>query len=800
MREFKLVCIVVLSFCMSQRVFGQPECNHILTGKVFDRETNEPLPFVTVQIEGTVAGAKTALDGTFTLKHLCEGEIHLVISHIGYKQTLHHHDTHHADPEIFLAPDDVLLNSVVIEAESVKGDLESLKSTKLEALTFDQNSSSSFGQLAGQITGVNVLSTGQNVAKPIIHGLHSNRVLIINSGLRHEFQNWGTEHGPEIDPSLYESLEVIKGAATVRYGPDALGGVVLINPQKLSLDNSWNGEAKVGFQTNGRAIENQLKIQKGFHRFSFLAQGSLVKQGDLSAPDYILSNTGKEESSFAFSGRYHLPKIDIRADYIKFDQNLGILRGSITENLNDLATALNRDVPSPTSPFTYDINNPRQEVKHDLFRLSSKANFNGQVLNFQYGYQKNRRQEFDVRRGTNNERPSINLELDTHSFDVDWRKSNDAGWSKVFGSQVQLQNNRNIFGTNTAHFVPNYDQFRGGIFGVTTYEVNENTYEIGGRYDYQSIAIQGRNQQQDLFENDLVFQNVTLTLGYKRKVNNYLTFNTNLGSAWRPPNVLELYGFGKRQSSIVFGILRNSINDNGELVTNRVLDENEKNVTSEKGFKWIGTLSYFNEKVDGELTLYANYIQDYINARPRGVTSTVRGAFPFFVFQQNDALFMGVDYSLKYNHNSKLNSHLSGSYLWAKDVTNNSFFVGLPPASIAYQLKYQHPFVKSGVAYLTLKGSYNFQQSLAPQTIPVSSFIANEVEISPTTDDFDFLNPPNGYLLIDLYWQASFKNLELSININNLLDQSYRSYTNTLRYFSDELGRNLSIAVTYKFN
>ncbi|MGB3467606.1 MAG: TonB-dependent receptor, partial [Cyclobacteriaceae bacterium] len=467
---------------LGQQSYAQADCDYIVTGKVYDIETKEPLPFVTVMIEGTTIGSKSELDGTFTIGNLCEKEVHLLFTHIGYKSTIHHHDPYHENLKIFLAPDELLLESIIVESDRITGDLATLNSTRLSEKNYKRFSSSSLADAASEITGVTMLTTGQNIAKPIIHGLHSNRVLIINNGVRHEFQNWGSEHAPEIDPSLYSSLEVIKGAGTVRYGPDALGGVILINPPKPPLDVPFSGEVGSKFHTNGKAYENNLKIQKGFRHFSIQCQASFIKQGDLSTPNYLLSNTGKEELSYALAARYHLPKLDLQVDYSRFSQNLGILRGSITGNLTDLANAIERDIPSPTSPFTYELNNPRQRTRHDFLKARAEINHNGQTINVQYGFQKNLRKEFDVRRGTNNSRPSINLELSSHSLDADWKISHENGRNSVLGTQFLIQQNRNIPGTNTAHFVPNSELYRGGLFLIESLERGENTYELGVRY------------------------------------------------------------------------------------------------------------------------------------------------------------------------------------------------------------------------------------------------------------------------------------------------------------------------------
>ena len=269
--------------------------SYFVDGQVLDIATQEPLPYASVQVKGLPVGDQTDEQGHFHIEHLCRREFDLIISYVGYKTAVHHHDVYHAVPRILLAHDSITLQSVTVEGELVEGDLYSGTVQRLSPQEFAQQQSGSLGDLAANLSGVSTLSTGSNVAKPIVHGLHGNRVLIINNGVRHEFQNWGDEHAPEIDPSLAQDISVVKGAATVRYGPDALGGVLLINPPRLELLTPLQGSAQLIGQSNGRSGEASVSLQKGFHRLSLLGQASVVQQGDLHAPDYQLTNTGKGE-------------------------------------------------------------------------------------------------------------------------------------------------------------------------------------------------------------------------------------------------------------------------------------------------------------------------------------------------------------------------------------------------------------------------------------------------------------------------------------------------------------------------
>ncbi|MDX1409667.1 MAG: TonB-dependent receptor, partial [Saprospiraceae bacterium] len=406
--------------------------------------------------------------------------------------------------------------------------------------------------------------------KPVIHGLHSSRILIVNEGLRHEFQNWGTDHAPEIDPSLIGDLEVIKGAATVRYGPDALGGVILLNAPKMELSEPLRGQFRLTGQSNGRSGEASLRVRKGWRRMSLLTGASYVRQGDLRAPEYSLTNTGKEEISYLAGIRYHpFAQWDFEVYYSHFDQELGILRGSVNGNLEDLLRALEAEVPNFTEPFSYDIRSPKQEISHDL--LKGKISWVGrnQSVSIQYGHQWNHRLEFDVRRGSDLEIPNIDLDLVTQSIEGEWIHPDVGPLHGRVGFQWLKQANDNNPGTGTIPFVPNYDQDRLGGYLIESVEFGDNLFEVGARFDYLYSEIVGRQPNNNLYRNDILYRNVTGMVGYRRRIDEHTSLRSHFGTAWRAPDVAELYRFGRHLSFIEYGLWRYEILEDRDLITTR---------------------------------------------------------------------------------------------------------------------------------------------------------------------------------------------------------------------------------------
>jgi iron complex outermembrane receptor protein len=399
------------------------DCKKTISGKVLDQETKDPLPFATVKILNSSNGVYSDEEGNFTLTGICENEVDFEVRFLGYKTEVHHHhfrsgktqDNNHI---IYLAKDNTQLQSITIENERINA-LRSMSIQKKEISNI-ATLSTSIGDLSEELSGVTLLKTGSNVSKPIIHGLHSNRVLLINNGLRQGYQAWGEEHGPEIDPSHVDQIEIVKGAGTVKYGPDALGGVLLYNTKKPELNHEINGSVGSAFQTNGRSVSSRLDLNQGFERFAWNVGGYGIYQGDLQAPDYNLSNTGKQEYGVSFNTYLHQPSFDLEVSGSYFDQEIGILRASIVGNLDDLDTAINRNEPDIIWPFTYDLQSPKQDIEHGMLKANFSLYRGDHVFNFQYGVQRNDRKEFDVHRGELNDRPVIDLKMWTHTLDAEW--------------------------------------------------------------------------------------------------------------------------------------------------------------------------------------------------------------------------------------------------------------------------------------------------------------------------------------------------------------------------------------------
>lgn len=789
-RKVKLsVLILLASFLFAS---GQDKCEGSVEGLILDLETSEPIAYATVK---TQFGGGTLTDdlGRFLIKGLCDGELNLEISHVGYKPITHHHDPHHGSPTILLAPNHQILKSVVVEGKYNPSDIESLKVTSIDHATMDRHEGSDLASLVGSIAGVSMISTGQNVQKPIIHGLHSNRILIINDDIRHEFQNWGSGHAPEIDPSQAEQISVVKGASTVRYGPDALAGVIIIEPFNPILSSNHEGSATLGTSSNGRALDGGIKYRKGWRKTAFAWSSSGQIQGDLQASSYNLTNTGKKQNSYRAAWLYHASSLTLLATYSRLYQEIGILRGSVTGSLNDLAMAIDQTNPSFTSGFSYIIGNPRQEIVHQKAKIEASIDQPTYQINLQYAYQHNHRQEFDVRRGSLNSRPAINLTLVTHNLDLSFHHPKTNHTNGSIGLQGQVQDNNNIPGTNTFPFIPNYNTYRIGAYIIEATQLGKLTIEGGLRYDYQYVSVRERDSSSRVVSYRLPFSQVTGSLGAIYNMHPHWTWQSNLGMAWRPPSISELFSYGTHQSSLESGLWRDAARGD-------FFDTNRKAIP-EVGYKWISTLTRRTEKNESELILHANIIDNYIYARPAGITVTGRGPFPYFQYTQTTALIAGMDVA----HTESWESWeftFKSSYIWAKDVRNDDDFIEIPPLQLEAKASWWPAGLKRWDVEAFIEPSYTFRYWQQPRTISPGEIIDAKTSGTPLfafQSSFDFMQAPPGAFLMEVGTSMTLKKLHLHFMVENLLNTQYRLNTDRLRYYADQTGRNVKLILKYEF-
>jgi iron complex outermembrane receptor protein len=761
--------LIFISIIQFPKLWAQEDCKITLRGKVIHLENNEPIEGAFIWLLASEKGAVTDALGNFRIQNICPGENTIKVQYLGHKEYLEEISINsNSNLTIRLVAEDVDLEGV-----DIHGHQDALLTSNAVSALYGQVLKESRGQSLGEtlkrIPGVTTYSSGASIQKPVIHGLHSNRILILNNGVRLEGQQWGSEHAPEIDPFLAKEISVVKGAESVRFGSDAMGGVILVNPSPLPVKAGLSGEIDlIGF-SNGRGINGAAYITGGSAKtpgLGYRLQTSSKISGNIQAPDYMLDNTGVREFNISGALGYSNSKLGTELYFSHFQTTIGILRDAHTGNLTDLESIIANGRPFNNPDFTFDIINPRQEVDHQLLKMKLHYHLNdGAKLNLQYAFQRNHRQEFDKRRGDLNERPSLDLELFTNTLDIGYSHQTRKNWDGSVGIGLIQQANSNIPGTGVVPLIPNFDVLNLGAFAIEKFTSGPLEIEGGLRYDYRWVKA-ARIQSGELEERNFEFNNFSAFLGGVYAFSRNWTFSSNFATAWRPPNINEQFSQGLHHglASIEIG--------NPDFV-------------SEKSYKWLNTINYSNSKLNIELTGYANRIDNYIFLNPieEGLI-TIRGTFNVFEYLQTDANFLGADFNSVWEITDRWEFYSRASMVRAYNLSEDSYL----------------PFIPAD----RIENGLSFKLQAVTGKLSSKLFVSNlSVARQNREPDFDFAPAPPGYSIWNIGIQNSFKTnkniLNIGLHVNNLLDSAFKDYMNRFRYFTHEIGRNVFLKLNYEF-
>ncbi len=779
------------------------ECTKSISGEVIDFHDKTPLAGALVVVVGQNTSVTTNSLGEFTIDGLCDTAIELEISHPECTSQFLTIDTNdETNLKISLEHHLELLDEVQVVGAAQRQKTASSVEKTVQLQTLERMSGGSLGDALKTVSGVSSLNTGANIVKPVIQGLSGSRVLILNNEVRMQDMEWGDEHAPNIDVSAANRITLIKGAGALQYGGDAIGGVILVSPEKMVAKDSLYGKFLANGMTNGRGGNATVELVRSFENGWFVkAQGSYKRLGDLEAPNYVLSNTGISQVGGSLQIGKNSFKEGWEAFYSYFDSDIAILRASHIGNVDDLIAAINSKQPNFIAPFGYAIDNPSQEVTHHLLKGNYYRRFEGAgKLKIQYDYQQNQRFEYDLRRGEARGIPSIDLTLRTHTISSDFKIDANNKRQLRFGLMGRYQNNTADPSTGVRRLIPDYDKYDVGVFVIGEYYLSSQlTLDTGLRYDFSQIDAkkfyqlsrwEERGYDQDfgdliledfgsqLLTNPVLnFHNISGTVGLEYDLGAETAIRANYALSQRAPNPSELFSEGLHHSAarIELGDLRIQSE-----TSHKIAVSTEKN-TPDWGYT---------------LTPYANQINDFILLEPSGVEFTIRGAFPVWSYRQTKALLMGIDASLYRQWLSNWRTEHQVSFIKGSDKTLDRALINVPPIRLLNKLIYKRP--QWNGLRIALESNYVFEQNEFPPNITVFSPQVNENVV------LDINTPPPAYHVLNMDMEMTFKMLKkddftIGINISNLLNDSYRDYLNRQRFFADNMGRNVQLRLKLYF-
>lgn len=724
--KFKLSILILFLSIFFLPVFAAAD--FALTGKVTDAETKQPLPGAVVSIPQIKVTATANANGEFSLNSIPKrGSFLVQVEFIGYKTITQTVDfSTNAPLEFALQPSVIEGREVVVIGTPISSNNKQ-NSTSVSTLNRTQlllPATNLIDAIARQVPGVSQITTGPSISKPVIRGLGYNRVVTLDDGVKQQGQQWGDEHGIEIDQYKVARAEVLRGAASLLYGSDALGGVINLLEPLTAPEGQIQGEVLSNYSTNNGLSGNSLMLTGNQNGFVWRARGSYLNAYSFKTPSGYFPNSGYNETNL--SGMIGLNKewgySHINVSYFK--NNIGFYEA---EPGDPIAVA---DKGSRTLDF------PKQDIRH--YKIGWNSNFilpAGQ-LKVDLGYQKNQRRELD---GPD---PTLFFDLNSYSADLKYYLDENNGWQPVFGISGDAGVSQN---KGTEFLIPAYDTYGIGVFGYVKKSWNKNTFNAGLRYDYRKNngegLIDAGATRFTSFTN--TFSNISGALGYTHGFNNYLSFKANAGSAFRAPNPAELGSNGVHEGTFRYEV-------------------GNPNLAPERSYQADATLEYDSKFVTGSVGIFENYIHDFIyasNVKGDNIDVTEVGnttTYPVFRYGQVNANLYGFEGSLTLHPTSFIHFDNTFGYTHAQNTSAEKPLSFIPAGNLRNTLRFE-PKIKGTRESFVAVGIENF--------------------FAQTRYDADFETPTSGYTLLNasIGTTLMLKNqpLRLTITGNNLLNKAY---------------------------
>lgn len=790
-----------------------PGCDAVLEGRIVDAATGSAVARADVRIEaaGRAALARTtAEDGTYRFEELCPGTYALAVGRADYLAVARSIGVPGEQVDVALEPRDVgLLEDVVVVAPA-RAALPTASAHTLEGEALDRARGRNLADALADVSGVTVLrSPAGGLGKPIIRGQVGQRNLVLYDGVRHESQDWGIDHAPEVDPFSAGSITVLKGAAAIRYGPDAVGGVVLLEPPPLPEAPGISGEAHLVGVSNGLMGIAALRLQGAHARlpgFAWRVEGNVARGASRVTPDYVLDNTASRTWNVGATLGYARRGFSIYGTYRHHDMRAGIFSGLRVESHREFLQSLALERPPEADLYRqeYAIERPFQAVAHELGLVRGRTPV-GEAGAFvaTYAVQFDDRDEYDVvRDGTSG--PQFEFDLLTHAADLVFEQApRPLGRTLVLEGSVggTYAYQRNRFDGSDPNYLPDYRQHGGGVFLVERFVLPRLEIEAGARYDalwrlaslHEDTFDTGRRQGRlpdDCRERSdgggdcpNRFHGPAGSVGVLLRPVPELVFKTELTSGLRFPTVDEQYIKGASPSF-------------------PVVADGDATLDPERVWGASLTLDFANTWAFVQGSAYFNTIQDYIYFRAvrqerdpifpeesdcAPLRASITGCVPAFEPTGVDAFFYGGEISTTLAPPSwPVQIDARGSWVRARQRVGGEALVFIPPDRYQVGLSYHWPdFGPTEDGFVGLEGVFVDRQ--------------RNYDV-----DADFAAPPPAYAILGAQAGIAFpvrgQRIALGLVGHNLTNARYRDYTSLLRYFANEPGWELLVRLTLEFD
>jgi iron complex outermembrane recepter protein len=790
--------LVAVAVSLARVVSAQPapRCAGTVEGRVVDDRTHEPVIGAIVLVNGR-GSEMTDEAGRFAVRGLCPGSIALRVEREGYApgtRTIALTATASLELRLRAVEGEV----IVVQGENPEPiDMRSTAKVTGEAL--ERTRGRDLSDTLAEVPGVSQLRSASGMAKPIVRGQYGRRLLLLVDSTRHRSQDWGIDHAPEVDPFVADEISVVRGASGVRYGPDAIGGAVLVEPPELPRKPGVSGQAHAIGLSNGFGGALAGRVQgasRNLPGVSARVEGSMKHIAAPATPDYPLDNTGSSEWNVGAAAGYRTGDDQYKVTYDHYQAQLGVCTCLRIDSSAQFFEQFDRKRPVGSELYTsdFEVERPYQAVVHDHALARGRWGLDGVgTLTATYSFQQDHRREYEiVREATTG--PQFNFRLYTHDVDVGLEHrpihpTDNLHLAGSVGAVGMIQDHQ----YSGLPLVPDHQAWSAGAYVIERLIGRKFEVEAGLRYDYLARSASILRQdflrlvrsgqlaedacgtgEMDPVDCSSKFHTVSASIGGLRQITTAWSIKLDLSTASRPPNPDEQYL-------------------NGTSPTFPVLGLGKPDLGPETTYSASATTSYQGDRVTAEASAFANHIDDYIYFAPAIGDDgepifdvLIRGTFPRFVTRPVDAVFYGADGGIAVAPVPFLELGAQLSLVRARNRTDDSYLVFVPPDRLRGSITFRLPSLWGlRKTFASVSGTYTRRQ--------------DRFDLAA-----DFSRPPGAYFLLGAEAgteaRVGEQTVKFALQGTNLLDVRYRDYTSLLRYFADQPGWQLLARFSVDFD
>ncbi|MBK8552362.1 MAG: TonB-dependent receptor [Ignavibacteria bacterium] len=746
-----------------------------ISGKITSEE-DVPVLYANLTLQELSILIVSDSEGRFNFRSIPYGEYHITITHDGFLNKSMKINLTANDLAL-----DIMLKKSLIETPTidVTGSFtpidisnSTFSVTSISARILSRIRGENIASTIQNIPGINNLSTGNSIGKPVIRGLTSQSVLVVKNGVKHESQQWGDEHAPEISLFDLDRIEILRGPASLMYGADGIGGVINIISKPLQFSSKKNPITYGNIDLNGYSMNSEgagnLMLGLGTRSFGIKGFAGYRKGGNIKTPEgELMVNTPEGIATLTGGELFNSDNIEFEAGAeFGFKGKFGIINAQYQN--------FNRELQLHDDPSEDPNATPNQNILTNHFEATSTLYINKNIqLEPVLSYETQSRIEYESIEDKENDVRSLNLFLKSFIADIKLDHSLTKVINGAVGLSFETQTNQS---TGEEKLIPNYNSNNFGVYLMEKMDRKFYSISLGGRFDTKNEYIKETVFETDeegkpvtvISPNHLNFNSFSGSAGFVYKPNEDVDIFTNLGSGWRPPSEFDLYADGVHEGTGRYDI--------GLIVQDPALNPDpERSVNFDLGTR-IRT-----KYVSAELSFYRNQVNNFIYPSPTGETDSASG-LPIYDIRQASSSFTGYEYNIQVQPFEWTVLSFTGDYVRTKNEETQNSLPFTPPAKNIITVKFQ---------------KNNFGSLYNPYINFSTKIVSAQNDVDPlegSSEGYTLLGTGLGF---DFVLSRAIASVDFSVS--NLGNLKYTDHLSRYRYYAMAPGRSYNLKFTIPF-